>query len=132
MSAFPSLGNASINLSIESPILQPYITTLVIPVSQYVSKSLKVFEKVRFATALIFSLSIDKLKELTCCSNNVTDEKFKNVLTKLIEMLFFSINLKMHFKCDICSFMNLKNITMSSIYVRAKCRQNRKIRSICL
>ena len=33
MSAFLSLRNAPINLPIESPILQPYIITLVIPVS---------------------------------------------------------------------------------------------------
>ena len=43
MSAFLSLRNASINLSIDISILQPYITTLVISVSQYFFESFRFF-----------------------------------------------------------------------------------------
>ena len=44
MFVFPPLRNASINLSIESPILQPYITTLVIPVSQNMKSKKSFFD----------------------------------------------------------------------------------------
>ena len=88
-------------------------------------------KKNEVAIVFSFCLFVTNSKRFTYCSRNKIEEFSINDLVDLIDILFIFKILKIAFKWVKCSFKNLENITILSIYVFAKFSLPRNIRSIC-
>ena len=107
MFAFPSLRNASINLSIEFPILQPYIITLMISISHDDIRSHSVSAKMKYHEFRVLE------KQLTIIIEEKIDENYFKVFVKyVIRRIFFYLWIVFHY--DANHFSNLQKVNIES------------------